>query len=117
VEIDPEATMPGRATGCEAKSNPVRRMHRHRGVEEVITIWEGAAELETPGRVLPAMVGDTIHVPADELHRTRNVGSSVLRLICFFPTGDVDQLTEESEGSADEGGRSGSRSGGRAEHG
>jgi oxalate decarboxylase/phosphoglucose isomerase-like protein (cupin superfamily) len=35
--------------------------------------------------------GDTILVPAGELHVTRNTGSSPLRLLCFFPTADCSE--------------------------
>jgi oxalate decarboxylase/phosphoglucose isomerase-like protein (cupin superfamily) len=39
--------------------------------------------------------GDTLLVPAGELHVTRNSGTEPLTLLCFFPVGDVASGTEE----------------------
>ena len=34
-------------------------------------------------------VGDTLIMPPNEHHVTRNTGRSILKLLCFFPTGKV----------------------------
>ena len=39
--------------------------------------------------------GDTILIPAGERHVTRNTGAEPLKLLCFFPIGDVAAGTEE----------------------
>lgn len=87
VDIPPQPQ--GAATG------PPRPMHRHLGLEEVIVVWEGHAELDTPSGRLEGTGGDVFHVPAGEWHRTFNVGEKSLVLLCFFPDGDVDAVTEE----------------------
>ena len=39
----------------------------------------------------PVEAGDTILVPAGELHVTRNTGKTPLRMLCFFPTSDCSE--------------------------
>ena len=46
-------------------------------------------------RALRFQEGDTILVPAGELHATRNIGNEPLVLLCFFPVGDISRGTEE----------------------
>lgn len=84
VEIDPSA-----AGG--AKRGP----HVHRGVEEVIYVVSGAGLMESESGEHAVKAGDTILVPAGELHVTQNTGPDPLVLLCFFPTGDVPPITQE----------------------
>lgn len=72
-----------------------RGPHVHYGFEEVIHVLSGEGVTETPSQRLPVKAGDTVLVPADERHVTRNTGNEPLKLICFFPVGDVAPGTEE----------------------
>lgn len=75
----------------------LRGPHVHHGFEECIYVLsgEGLTESETGSHRLKA--GDTILIPAEERHVTRNVGKEPLKLLCFFPTVDVRSGTEEFE--------------------
>ena len=84
VEIDPPA--------AGAKT---RGPHVHRGIEEVIYVVSGAGVMESESGEHVVQAGDTILVPAGELHVTQNVGTEPLVLLCFFPAGEVAPLTRE----------------------
>lgn len=84
VEI--EAPKPG-----AAKRGP----HVHFGFEECIHVLSGEGLTRTDKGEYPLAAGDTILIPAGERHATYNTGSSVLRLLCFFPTSDVGAATKE----------------------
>ena len=66
-----------------------RSMHFHPNSEECIYVLEGSGVTETPNGSYKLSVGDVFVVPAMEKHRTTNTGSSVLKLLCFFPTDEV----------------------------
>lgn len=72
-----------------------RGPHVHYAFEEVIHVLsgEGLTEAESGDHLLKA--GDTILVPAGELHVTRNTGPEPLVLLCFFPVGEVASGTKE----------------------
>jgi mannose-6-phosphate isomerase-like protein (cupin superfamily) len=72
-----------------------RGPHVHYTFEEVIHVLSGEGVAETPGGRLSLKAGDTLLVPAGERHVTHNTGTEPLRLICFFPVGDVASGTEE----------------------
>jgi quercetin dioxygenase-like cupin family protein len=84
VEIDPPSPDAGK-----------RGPHVHRGLEEVIHVLSGAGVMESEGGEHPVKPGDTILVPAGELHVTHNVGDDRLVLLCFFPAGDAASVTQE----------------------
>jgi uncharacterized cupin superfamily protein len=84
VDIDPDR--PG---------DRPRGPHVHHGFEECIYVLAGEGVTRTESGEYPVSTGDTILVPADERHATYNVGSDVLRLLCFFPVNDIRQGTEE----------------------
>lgn len=84
VEIDPDR--PGVAR---------RGPHVHYGFEECIHVLEGEGITRTDDGEYPVTAGDTILVPASERHATYNTGSTVLRLLCFFPISDIGPGTEE----------------------
>ncbi len=67
-----------------------RTMHRHDGFEECIYVLSGEGIAQSESGESPVAAGDTIVVPAGELHVTLNTGDSPLRLLCFFPTGSVN---------------------------
>jgi mannose-6-phosphate isomerase-like protein (cupin superfamily) len=72
-----------------------RGPHIHYSFEEVIHVLSGEGRTETESGEHPLQAGDTILVPAGELHVTRNTGSEPLILLCFFPAGDVTIGTKE----------------------
>ena len=67
----------------------VRSMHFHPNTEECIYVLEGSGITETPTKSYSLNEGDVFVVPPMEKHRTTNTGSSVLKLLCFFPTDEV----------------------------
>jgi mannose-6-phosphate isomerase-like protein (cupin superfamily) len=75
-----------------------RGPHVHHGFEEAIHVLSGEGVTETPRGRFPLTTGDTLLVPAGERHVTHNTGDEPLRLICFFPVGDVATGTEEFSG-------------------
>ncbi|MGH6925556.1 MAG: cupin domain-containing protein [Propylenella sp.] len=75
-----------------------RGPHVHHGFEEAIHVLSGEGVTETESGRFPLKAGDTLLVPAGERHVTHNTGEGPLRLICFFPVGDVAAGTEEFSG-------------------
>jgi mannose-6-phosphate isomerase-like protein (cupin superfamily) len=84
VEIEPERPE-------QAPRGP----HVHVAFEEVIHVLSGRGVTETAGERYPIESGDTLLIAANEKHVTRNTGTEPLRLLCFFPVGDVMSGTEE----------------------
>src|SRR5512138_356036 len=72
-----------------------RRMHVHDRFEECIYVLSGRGTSYAGDQATPVKPGDTIHVPAGEMHVTRNTGTEPLVLLCFFPVGDVARGTKE----------------------
>jgi mannose-6-phosphate isomerase-like protein (cupin superfamily) len=72
-----------------------RGPHVHHGFEECMYVLAGEGSTLTAGGAHPVRQGDTILVPADEPHVTRNTGTVPLVLLCFFPTPDVAKSTED----------------------
>ena len=70
-----------------------RRPHRHDGFEEVIHVLEGSGCTESDSGSHPLRAGDTIVMPSGEWHATRNTGNTTLKLLCFFPVGDITART------------------------
>lgn len=68
-----------------------REMHRHTGLEECMYVLSGQGSTHTEQGATPVEAGDTILVPPDELHVTRNAGATPLRMLCFFPTADCNE--------------------------
>ena len=84
VEIPPEGS-PGER----------RTKHKHIDREEVIWVLSGEGVVEGRDSETPVSEGQVIYVPADEPHRTRNVGQETLRLLCFFPEAEIGRHTQE----------------------
>jgi uncharacterized cupin superfamily protein len=74
-----------------------RGPHVHSDFEECIYVLEGSGTMCAQSGEYPISAGDTVLVPAKELHVTHNTGPTVLKLLCFFPTGDVNAATIEYE--------------------
>ena len=68
-----------------------REPHRHGGFEECMYVLSGHGKTHTESGEYPVEAGDTIFVPAGELHVTRNTGKTPLRMLCFFPTADCSE--------------------------
>lgn len=84
VEIDPE-------TRGAARRGP----HVHLGFEECIHVLAGEGVMRADSGEYPVRAGDTILVPPGEKHATSNTGTTVLRLLCFFPIDDIRPGTIE----------------------
>ena len=72
-----------------------RGPHVHHCFEECIYVLSGEGRMVTPGGSQAIRAGDTVLIPAEEPHVTRNTGAVMLRLVCFFPTPDVASATED----------------------
>jgi quercetin dioxygenase-like cupin family protein len=66
-----------------------RGPHHHSGFEECIYVLSGEGCTETEHGHHPLKAGDTILIPPDEPHVTRNTGREPLILLCFFPVARV----------------------------
>ncbi len=77
------------------EGEPLRGPHVHHGFEECMYVLAGEGRTLTAAGAHPVRQGDTILVPADEPHVTRNTGTVPLVLLCFFPTPDVGKFTED----------------------
>ena len=66
-----------------------RNRHYHPDVEECIYVLEGEGCTHADTGEYSMSVGDTLIMPPNEHHVTRNTGRSILKLLCFFPTGKV----------------------------
>jgi len=74
-----------------AEGDTPREPHRHADFEECMYVLSGQGATRTPSGEAPVVAGDTILVPAGELHVTRNTGSTPLRMLCFFPTANCSK--------------------------
>ena len=72
-----------------------RGPHVHHGFEECIYVLCGEGQMVTASGSHPIRAGDTVLIPSEEPHVTRNTGAVTLLLVCFFPTADVTKATED----------------------
>jgi mannose-6-phosphate isomerase-like protein (cupin superfamily) len=72
-----------------------RGPHVHYDFEECIFVLSGEGMTESDTGEHRLQAGDTILIPAGELHVTHATGGEPLRLLCFFPVGDVGAGTRE----------------------
>lgn len=72
-----------------------RGQHRHEGFEECIHVLSGEGLMIADSGQLPLKAGDTVVIPPGEMHVTRNTGKEPLKLLCFFPVGNVAARTRE----------------------
>jgi len=68
-----------------------RKPHRHANFEECMYVLSGQGTTCTENGESEVSAGDSILVPAGELHVTRNTGSEPLRMLCFFPTANCSE--------------------------
>ncbi len=72
-----------------------RGSHSHNDVEECIFVLSGQGTTYADSGEFALRQGDTILLPAGEKHVTRNTGNTPLKLLCFFPAGDIGARTQE----------------------
>jgi oxalate decarboxylase/phosphoglucose isomerase-like protein (cupin superfamily) len=72
----------------------LRGPHLHRGYEECIYVLKGEGRTLSESGELPVKAGDVVVVPPEEKHVTRNTGTELLVLLCFFPSPDIAGTTE-----------------------
>jgi mannose-6-phosphate isomerase-like protein (cupin superfamily) len=77
--------------------SPQRLPHSHSGFEECIFVLSGQGMTHADSGEFPISQGDSIWIPSGEKHYTSNVGNVPLRLLCFFPVGDVSSASSESK--------------------
>jgi quercetin dioxygenase-like cupin family protein len=75
-----------------------RSPHRHPASPEVIHVLAGHGEHWQEGERLAVGPGDIVLVPAGRPHVTLAKAGETVRLLCFFPVGDVAAGTEELGG-------------------
>jgi quercetin dioxygenase-like cupin family protein len=73
-----------------------RKRHYHPDVEECIYVLEGVGRTEADTGNYNLGPGDTLVMPPNEWHCTFNTGNKILKLLCFFPTGQITILGEKS---------------------
>jgi quercetin dioxygenase-like cupin family protein len=66
-----------------------RHPHSHSDCEECIHVLAGQGLFCTDSGETMLQPGDTILVPRNELHVTRNTGTEPLLLLCYFPIGEL----------------------------
>lgn len=69
---------------------PQRGHHCHDGHEECMYVLSGQGTTSSGAAQHKLEAGDTILVPAGEMHVTRNTGPVPLVMLCFFPVAEVD---------------------------
>lgn len=78
----------------ENKDNEPRKPHYHPDVEECIYVLDGEGCTYADTGNYRMFAGDTLIMPPNEKHVTRNTGVVTLKLLCFFPVGKVTILGE-----------------------
>lgn len=78
VEINP--------ISCTETRNP----HLHFDIEETIFVLEGEGEVWYEGSVEKIFPNDLILIPKMEKHMILNTTDKPLRIICFFPSNDME---------------------------
>lgn len=72
-----------------------RTAHRHPHSEEIVYVEAGTGSVWIDGSLHPVGPGDVVVIPAGAAHAT--VPDSSMRLICFFPHGDLHANLEETD--------------------
>lgn len=78
VEINP--------INCTEPRNP----HFHLDIEETIFVLEGEGEVWYEGKVEKIYPNDLVLIPKQEKHMVLNSTDKPLKLICFFPSNDME---------------------------
>jgi quercetin dioxygenase-like cupin family protein len=59
--------------------------HAHLEEHEFFFLEGEAAYINADGNEIRLRVGDTVYVPSDEPHQIKNVGDTVMKMICTIP--------------------------------
>jgi quercetin dioxygenase-like cupin family protein len=94
----PASAAEGVAVRLVEVTEPRRRPHRHPASPEVIHVLAGHGEHWQEGERLAVGPGDIVLVPVGRPHVTLAKAGETVRLLCFFPIGDVAAGTEELGG-------------------
>ena len=78
-----------------APGEALRGPHHHSDFEECIYVLAGQGTTYADSGTYELKAGDALLVPPGEKHVTRNTGSEPLKLLCFFPVGDIAGGTRE----------------------
>jgi mannose-6-phosphate isomerase-like protein (cupin superfamily) len=78
-----------------APGDAPRSRHVHNDFEECIYVLSGQGTTESDTGNYSLRAGDAIVIPPGEKHATRNTGTEPLMLLCFFPSADISNGTEE----------------------
>jgi uncharacterized cupin superfamily protein len=73
----------------------LRVAHHHSDFEECIYTLSGQGTTFADSGEYHMKPGDTLLMPSGEKHVTRNTGSELLVLLCFFPVADIAACTRE----------------------
>ncbi len=83
-----------------AQGDAQRGRHCHDGHEECMYVLSGEGETRSGKDKHTLSAGDTILVPAGEMHVTRNTGQVPLVMLCFFPVAQIDMRLEGNVGAS-----------------
>ncbi len=93
----PEGSLSMSVRLVELESSDRRTAHRHPFSDEIIYVESGEGLAWIDGEFEEVGPGDVIHVPSGAIHATVPLDGSTMRLVCFFPHGDLGQNIEETE--------------------
>ena len=93
-EIDSKITFRVVEVPAQKPDETLRGPHLHHGYEECIYVLKGEGRTLSESGELSIKAGDVVLVPPEEKHVTRNAGTEPLVLLCFFPTPDIVDSTE-----------------------
>ena len=74
--------------------------HLHRGVAETIYIIEGEFEMEIDGERSALVAGQTVHVRADVVHASANLGDRTGRRVVMFSPAGMERFFLETGAQA-----------------
>ncbi len=81
------------------EDTPTRNLHRHPLSPEVIFVAEGHGVTWQDGTATRVGPGDIVFIPTNARHATIPDRGSRLKLVCFFPHGDLGTNLIELEGT------------------
>ena len=93
----PGATETSSIRIVEVESGGGRTAHLHPLSEEIIYVERGEGQVYVNGQLTRVQAGDVIHIPSATPHATIPTSQSGMRLVCFFPHGDLSQNIEETD--------------------
>lgn len=74
-----------------------RTAHRHPHSEEIIYVEAGEGEIWIDGSLHALAPGDVVLIPAGAAHGTLPTQDSMMRLVCFFPRGELGDNYERTD--------------------